>query len=47
VEKPIGRIAVEGARWRAFKRGLQTVHLWLGLVLGIPIIVIGLSVRRD
>ncbi len=43
MEKPIGRIAVEGARWRAFKRGLQTVHLWLGLILGIPIIVIGLS----
>jgi uncharacterized iron-regulated membrane protein len=26
-----------------FKRVLQTVHLWMGLVLAIPIIVIGLS----
>ena len=26
-----------------FKRVLQTVHLWLGLLLAIPIIVIGLS----
>lgn len=26
-----------------FKRVLQTVHLWLGLLLGIPIIIIGLS----
>src|SRR6266436_5140593 len=43
MEQRIGRIAVDGARWRAFKRGLQTVHLWLGLILGIPIIVIGLS----
>jgi len=26
-----------------FKRALQTVHLWLGLLLAIPIIMIGLS----
>ena len=26
-----------------FKRALQTVHLWLGLLLAIPIIIIGLS----
>jgi uncharacterized iron-regulated membrane protein len=26
-----------------FKRALQTIHLWLGLLLAIPIIIIGLS----
>src|SRR5262245_4604637 len=29
--------------WRSFKRALQTVHLWLGLLLAVPIIVIGIS----
>src|SRR6266480_6421138 len=31
------------ARPRAFRRVLQTVHLWVGLILSIPIILIGLS----
>ncbi len=35
----IGRTAGNGR----FKRTLQTVHLWMGLLLAIPIIVIGLS----
>ena len=43
MEKRLEHVAVEGARWRAFKHGLQTVHLWLGLILAIPIIVIGVS----
>jgi hypothetical protein len=34
--------ASEGA-WRTFRRTLQTVHLWLGLALCIPIVVIGVS----
>ena len=29
--------------WRTFRRTLQTVHLWLGLALCIPIVVIGIS----
>jgi uncharacterized iron-regulated membrane protein len=35
----VGRTAGSGR----FKRTLQTVHLWMGLLLAIPIIVIGLS----
>ena len=34
--------AGEGA-WRTFRRTLQTIHLWLGLILCIPIVVIGIS----
>src|SRR5258708_5569739 len=40
------RSQVEAAtqgRPRAFRRMLQTVHLWVGLILSIPIILIGLS----
>jgi uncharacterized iron-regulated membrane protein len=29
--------------WRAFRKGLQLVHLWAGLMLAIPFILIGLS----
>lgn len=29
--------------WRRFRTGLQFVHLWAGLILGIPIVVIGLT----
>jgi uncharacterized iron-regulated membrane protein len=28
-------------RPNSFRRGLQTVHLWLGLILAIPIVIIG------
>src|SRR5260370_40477359 len=35
--------AVTQARPRAFRRVLQTIHLWVGLILAIPIILIGLS----
>jgi uncharacterized iron-regulated membrane protein len=35
-------VANEGA-WRTFRRHLLTVHLWLGLILCIPIVVIGVS----
>lgn len=39
----VGRTGgAESGRWR-FKRMLQTVHLWMGLLLAIPIIVIGVS----
>src|SRR5882762_7236265 len=31
------------ARPRAFRRALQMIHLWVGLILAIPIILIGLS----
>ena len=40
------RSQVEAAtktRPRAFRRVLQTIHLWVGLILAIPIILIGLS----
>jgi uncharacterized iron-regulated membrane protein len=30
-------------RPNTFRRGLQTVHLWLGLILAIPIIIIGVT----
>jgi uncharacterized iron-regulated membrane protein len=30
-------------RPRAFRRALQTIHLWVGLILCLPIIAIGLS----
>ena len=29
--------------WRAFRKGLQLVHLWVGLILAIPFILIGLT----
>lgn len=29
--------------WRTFRNGLQQVHLWVGLALSIPFILIGLS----
>jgi len=29
--------------WRAFRNGLQSVHLWAGLILAVPFIVIGIS----
>jgi uncharacterized iron-regulated membrane protein len=29
--------------WRTFRNGLQTVHLWVGLVLSIPFVLIGLT----
>ena len=29
--------------WRTFRNGLQKVHLWVGLALSIPFILIGLS----
>src|SRR5258705_12653584 len=35
--------AVTKARPRAFRRVLQTIHLWVGMILAIPIILIGLS----
>ena len=35
--------AMAKAKPRAFRRVLQTVHLWVGLILSIPIILIGLS----
>src|SRR6185295_1923149 len=43
MEKSLRPVPVDGATWRAFKRGLQTIHLWLGLILALPIIVIGIS----
>ncbi len=30
-------------RWRNIRSGLQTVHLWAGLILSIPFILLGLS----
>jgi len=35
--------ALTKASARAFRRFLQTIHLWVGLILAIPIILIGLS----
>ena len=29
--------------WRTFRNGLQTVHLWVGLIFMVPIILIGIS----
>jgi uncharacterized iron-regulated membrane protein len=29
--------------WRAFRKGLQFVHLWAGLILSIPFVLIGVS----
>ena len=29
--------------WHAFRKGLQLVHLWAGLILAIPFILIGLT----
>jgi uncharacterized iron-regulated membrane protein len=29
--------------WRSFRNGLQTVHLWAGLILSIPFILIGVT----
>lgn len=37
------RAAANDGGWRAFRRGLQTVHLWVGLLLSIPIVIIGIS----
>ncbi len=39
----LSRAAANEGGWRSFKRGLQTVHLWVGLILCIPIILIGVS----
>ncbi len=30
-------------RWHTFRHGLQTVHLWVGLIFSIPFILIGIS----
>jgi uncharacterized iron-regulated membrane protein len=30
-------------RWNSFRSTLQTIHLWTGLVLSIPLVLIGLS----
>ncbi|MEA2824253.1 MAG: hypothetical protein QOF03_735, partial [Alphaproteobacteria bacterium] len=27
--------------WNAFRKGLQLVHLWAGLILAIPFVLIG------
>src|SRR5687768_5266370 len=29
--------------WSSFRRSLQTIHLWAGLILSIPFIAIGIS----
>ena len=29
--------------WHKFRKGLQFVHLWAGLILAIPFVLIGLS----
>ena len=29
--------------WRSFRYGLQQVHLWLALILCLPMVVIGIS----
>jgi uncharacterized iron-regulated membrane protein len=39
----VARYTAQRAAWRSCKRLLQTVHLWMGLLLALPIIVIGLS----
>src|SRR5215813_1267455 len=36
-------VRVAARRPRAFRRTLQTIHLWVGLILCLPIIAIGLS----
>ena len=36
-------MAGDDSGWRGFKRILQTVHLWMGLILAVPIILIGVS----
>src|SRR4051812_17062446 len=30
-------------RWQKFRKGLQFVHLWAGLLLSVPFVLIGLS----
>ena len=35
---PVGRIP-----WRRFRAVLMTVHLWAGLILAIPFILLGIS----
>ena len=30
-------------RWRSFRKGLLKVHLWLAIVLSLPLVIIGLS----
>ena len=42
-EPEVSRETTSEGAWRTFRRYLQTVHLWLGLVLCIPIVVIGIS----
>jgi uncharacterized iron-regulated membrane protein len=37
------RTAGDDSSRRSFKRILQTVHLWMGLVMALPIILIGIS----
>lgn len=39
----MSRATANDGAWRRFRRTLQTVHLWLGLILCIPIVVIGIS----
>src|SRR4051812_9051955 len=39
----VSRATTNEGAWRTFRRCLQTVHLWLGLILCIPIVVIGVS----
>jgi uncharacterized iron-regulated membrane protein len=43
MSKSLSRTAANEGAWRTFRRCLQTVHLWLGLILCIPIVVIGVS----
>jgi len=30
-------------RWRAFRKGLLKVHLWLAIILSLPMVLIGIS----
>jgi len=39
----LSRTAANEGWWRRFKGGLQTVHLWAGLILCLPIVLIGIS----
>src|SRR5215472_2992684 len=43
--KTASRSGIDGdtMSWRAFRNGLQTVHLWAGLILSIPFILIGIT----
>lgn len=42
-ELEVSRATANEGGWRTFRRHLHTVHLWLGLILCIPIVIIGLS----